>query len=224
MAVQRLAEGLWRWTAAHPEWREGADWDRAVGSVYCETPEAVVLIDPLVPAGGGDRVRFWDALDRDVARLGRPVVVLLTCRWHVRSGRDVRDRYSARVWAPTADGEGLDGVVSDVLGDERWPVDGVQAFLMGVPGGLGDEAVYWIPAHRAVVPGDVLVGDGAGGARLAPAGWYSDSPAERDWFRTDLVPSLHRVAARDPRLLLLAHGDAITVDAAAALRAALSGA
>ena len=215
--MQRLAEGLWRWTAPHPDWREGADWDRTVGSVYCETPEAVVLIDPLVPAGGGDRDRFWGALDRDVSRLGRPVAVLLTCRWHVRSAGDVRDRYSAAVWAPSADGEGLEGVVSDVLEDERWPVDGVQAFLTGGP---SEEAVYWIPEHRAVIPGDVLLGDGDG-VRLAPAEWYSASQPERDWFQTDLVPSLHRLAQRDPALLLPAHGDPVTAGATAALQGAL---
>ena len=221
MTVQRLAEGLWRWTAPHPDWREGDDWGRDVGSVYCETPEAIVLVDPLVPTGG-DRDRFWGALDRDVARLALPVVVLLTCRWHVRGARDVRDRYSAPVWAPAAGGAGFDGLVTDVLGDEGWPVSGVQAFLMGVPTAFGEEAVFWIPQHRAVVPGDVLLGDGAGGVRLAPAGWYSDSPAERDWFRRDLVPSLGRVASRDPMLLLVAHGDPVTAGAAAALRAALS--
>ena len=52
MTVERLGDGLWRWTAPHPEWREGGGWDPDVGSVYCETPEAVVLIDPLVPADG----------------------------------------------------------------------------------------------------------------------------------------------------------------------------
>jgi len=224
MTVQRLSEGLWRWTAPHPDWREGADWDRAVGSVYCEVPGAVVLIDPLVPAAGGDRDRFWGALDRDVARLGLPVVVLLTCRWHVRSAADVRDRYCAPVWGPSAHGDGLDGVVSDVLVDEGWPVDGVQAFLMGAPSQSDEEAVYWIPAHRAVVPGDVLLGDGTGGVRLAPAAWYSVSQAERDWFRTDLAPSLRRLAARDPEVLLPAHGDPVAVGAAAALRAVLGSA
>ena len=224
MTVQRLAEGLWRWTAAHPEWREGDDWGRAVGSVYCETPEAVVVFDPLVPAEGGDVDRFWDALDRDVARLALPVVVLLTCSWHVRSAADVRDRYSASVWAPPAGGEGLEGLVSDVLGDGGWPVDGVQAFLMGAPPGPSEEAAYWIPSHRAIVLGDLLIGDGAGGVRLAPAEWYSDSPAERDRFRTDVVTSLERLAAScDPSLLLPAHGDPVTAGAAAALRASLVG-
>ena len=43
MVVLELAPGLWRWTAYHEEWKED------VGSVYCETRDGVVLIDPLVP-------------------------------------------------------------------------------------------------------------------------------------------------------------------------------
>ena len=221
MTVRRLAEGLWRWTVPHPDWREGSDWDRIVGSVYCETPKAIVLIDPLVPGAGEDRDRFWAALDRDVARLGLPVVVLLTCRWHVRSAGEVRERYAAPVWAPAASGEGFDGLVSGVLGDQGWPVDGIQAYLVDSPAVANAEAVFWIPAHRTLVSGDVLMGGGAGGVRLAPAGWYSRSPAEREWFRRDLAPSLLRVARCGPEMLLPAHGEPVTVGARAALEAAL---
>ena len=60
MELEQYAPGLWRW-------------DR---SLYYESPHAVVLIDPAVPAG--DEERFFGALDRDVERLGLPVVVLLT--------------------------------------------------------------------------------------------------------------------------------------------------
>ena len=43
MQVVRVADGLWRWTAYHEEWRD------EVGCVYYEAPDAIVLIDPLVP-------------------------------------------------------------------------------------------------------------------------------------------------------------------------------
>ena len=62
MDVQRLADGLWRWTTFYPEW------NAVVGCVYYEAPDAVVLIDPLVPEDEADR--FWKALDRDVKRAG----------------------------------------------------------------------------------------------------------------------------------------------------------
>ena len=83
MVVTELATGLWRWTAPHPDWRPDADWPQEVGCVYAELPECVGLVDPLVPAG--EEGRFWEALDRDVERLGLPVRVLETVRWHERS-------------------------------------------------------------------------------------------------------------------------------------------
>jgi hypothetical protein len=60
LELAQLAPGLWRWD----------------GSIYYEAPSAVVLIDPVVPAG--EEERFFRALDRDVERLGLPVLVVLT--------------------------------------------------------------------------------------------------------------------------------------------------
>src|SRR3989442_13284225 len=57
-----IAPGLVRWTAPHPEWRAGAapgspaDWEQMRGSVLYELPDAVALIDPLLPAYGRDHV------------------------------------------------------------------------------------------------------------------------------------------------------------------------
>lgn len=225
MRVQRLAEGLWRWTAPHPEWREGSGWDATVGSVYCETSDAIVLIDPLVPARAFEQQRFWDALDRDAERLRMPVVVLLTCRWHARGAGAVRRRYGAAVWAPPGATEGIEGLDgSQVLVDGADPVPGVETRMLGLPSPAGDEAVLWLSERRALVPGDVLLGDGAGGVRIAPPEWYSDSPAERRWYAEDLVPALRELAARDPAMILISHGEPVLAGAQAALRTALSGA
>jgi hypothetical protein len=60
MELDELTPGIWRWD----------------DSLYVERPDAVLLVDPVVPAG--EEERFFRALDRDVARLGRPVVVVLT--------------------------------------------------------------------------------------------------------------------------------------------------
>ena len=89
MEVGELVPGLWRWTAPHPEWtpdQGGPDgWEAEVASFYCEAEGDILLIDPIVPAEGSERERFWRALDRDVERVGAPHVVL-SCAWHVRSG------------------------------------------------------------------------------------------------------------------------------------------
>jgi glyoxylase-like metal-dependent hydrolase (beta-lactamase superfamily II) len=220
MWVQRVEDGLWRWTAPHPAWRAGAGWERDVGSVYAETSGAVALVDPLVPSVGLDRERFWRALDGDVARLGVPVVVLLTCRWHVRSAAEVRARYGARVCAPDDAGDGFAGLVDDVVGDGDEPVAGVRAYLTGMPA-PEQEAMYWVCGHRALVIGDVVLGDGAGGLRLAPPDWFDDGDAERAWYRGGLQERIARVAALEPAVVLPAHGAPVREAAAAALRAAL---
>ena len=97
MDVRRLADGLWRWTAPHPN---AADWPDfgtpvppEVGCVYYEAPDALVLFDPLLPAG--EEEEFLVYLDRDLARLGLPVSILLTAAWHRRSSAILRERYRA---------------------------------------------------------------------------------------------------------------------------------
>lgn len=81
MDVERLAEGLWRWTTS-----EG-------GCVYYEAPDAVVLFNPLVPPG--EEEKFLPYLDRDVERLGLPVSILLTAERNERSAPFLRERYRA---------------------------------------------------------------------------------------------------------------------------------
>ncbi len=147
MEVQEIAEGLWRWTAPHPEWTPAADWDRDVGCVYYEAPEAVCLIDPLVPADEAER--FWRALDRDVERARKPVVVLVTVHWHRRSSDEVAARYDARREPPA--------------GVEPWPIE------------RADEDVFWLPERGALVAGDVLLGS-EGGVRVCPVSWVTDEP------------------------------------------------
>jgi glyoxylase-like metal-dependent hydrolase (beta-lactamase superfamily II) len=146
--VAEIVPGLWRWTAPHPDWKDGDDWEQEVGCVYYEAPEATVLIDPLVP---DERERFFEALDRDVERRGLPVAILLTCAWHARSADDLSERY----------GDG------DVGG-------GVEA----LPFELVEETMYWLPEHQALVPGDSLMGAADGGIRICPDTWLEgETPA-----------------------------------------------
>jgi glyoxylase-like metal-dependent hydrolase (beta-lactamase superfamily II) len=200
MEVERLEEGLWRWAAAHPAWVPDADWGPVVACVYHETPDAVVLVDPLVPEDAPDR--FFRALDRDVERLGRPVVTLTTCPWHVRSAAVIAARYGARTIGP--------GEVTT----EDWPT-GVRA----VPVPSADEVVWWLEAARALVPGDTLLGDGAGGLRVCPASWLdSGGPL------TDLVEELSALLAFPTERVLVSHGDPVRGDGRAALERALDSA
>jgi hypothetical protein len=83
MDVERLADGLWCWSVEPGRW-----------SVYAETPEAILLVDPLLPqAGSADELRFFTALDRDVARCGVPVRVVETSAGRGRDGERIEIRY-----------------------------------------------------------------------------------------------------------------------------------
>jgi glyoxylase-like metal-dependent hydrolase (beta-lactamase superfamily II) len=187
VSVSELAPGLWRWTAPHPDWKEGADWDQEVGCVYYEAPDATVLIDPLVPP---ERERFLEALDRDVERRGLPVTILLTCKWHERSAVELKERYGA--------------------GDT--PPAGVEAFLV-LP--EIEETLWWLPAQRALVAGDVLIG-APDGISVCPDSWLEDeaSPAA---IRAALQPLLDLPVER----VLVSHGEPVLEDGLVALQRAL---
>jgi glyoxylase-like metal-dependent hydrolase (beta-lactamase superfamily II) len=194
MEVAEIGPGLWRWTAAHPDWTAQADWPEAVGCVYYEGPGAVVLIDPLVPAD--EEERFWRALDRDVERLGLPVAVLLTVGWHERSARTLAARYGAGVWRR---GEGAP------------PPAGVEPIDVAA----AEETVFWLPEHRALVPGDVLMEDA--GLRLCPGSWLPEGRT-LDELRAALAPAL----ALPVELVLVSHGTPVLDGAAEALSRALA--
>jgi glyoxylase-like metal-dependent hydrolase (beta-lactamase superfamily II) len=90
--------------------------------------------------------------------------------------------------------------------------------VQALASGRSTEVVYWIPEHGAVVPGDVLLGDGSGGLRLCPRSWL---PAGVDHarLRTALRPLLELPVER----VLVSHGEPVTQDARARLAAALDG-
>jgi glyoxylase-like metal-dependent hydrolase (beta-lactamase superfamily II) len=176
MRVTRVDDGLWRWTGLHPEWTPDADWDEEVGCVYYEAQDAIVLFDPLVPPE--DSGRFLAALDRDVERVGRPVAILLTLPWHARSSGQLVERYGATVGAS--------------------PPDGVAPFRISGTGGEA-ETLYWLAGPRALVAGDVLLGDPI---RVCPASWLPDE-LRGEAVRRSLRPLLDLPIER----VLTAHGD-----------------
>ena len=142
MEAFELAPDLWRWTGRRDT--IGTD----VASIYYKTGTDVLLFDPLLPPEDPDG--FWRALDRDVLP-GDSVLVLLTSRvahpQRVPDGRPLPGR--PRLWDRRDGGE-------------------LPAGVTAYRAGGGDELVYWLPAHGALVVGDVVVGDGKGGLKLGP--------------------------------------------------------
>ena len=201
MDVRELRPGLWRWTAAHPEWEHAEHWGPEVGSVYAELSDALVMVDPLVPQDEEDR--FWEALDRDVERVGKPVHVLLTVHWHERSVAAVLDRYKATLWRPEEKGTLPSGVHAEVVKGSDWV-----------------EALFFLEPHRALIAGDLFIGKDGGGIEL-PVGWFPKG--EQDWAEQELKPELRKRLAELPvELVVVSHGDPVLEDGAAALERALA--
>ncbi len=210
MEVTRIADGLWRWSTYYGEWRD------EVGSVYVEADDAIVLIDPLVPEERDEAERFWRALDRDVERAGAPVHVLVTVFWHVRSAAEVVRRYRGRLHAVSrarAPIERRAGLTSVVFR----PGDPLPGGAEALPSGRATEVVFWLAAHAAVVPGDVLLGDAGGGVRLCPESWLPSGVGHAE-LRTALAPLLELPVER----VLVSHGVPVLGGGHAALAKALA--
>jgi glyoxylase-like metal-dependent hydrolase (beta-lactamase superfamily II) len=193
--MDQLAPGLRRWTAWHDEWEQD------VGSLAVETSDGLVLIDPIDPP----------------PELRRPAHVLITVFWHERATADLG---GGRVWAPTRSARPLEsrGIsVTDPFraGDEL--PGGIQAFQTP----RVSEVVFWLPEHRAVAVGDVLLGAGAkpratsDPLRLCPERWLGK--ASHDDLRTSLRPLLDLPVEQ----VLVSHGEPVLRDAKAALAAVL---
>jgi len=216
--VSEIRPRLWRWTATHPDWTPddgGQEWgEPEVASHALVESDTLVLIDPLVPPHD-EEDRFWRALDDDVRQHGAPQV-LLTVFWHARSAQSVLDRYDgARVFAPAARSE-----------EARERVPSAQLYELGamLPGGIEakgtihrGEALLWIPEHRALAAGDILLGTREGGVRVCPDSWVGPGATGKM-----LREGVRHVLELPIELLLLTHGEPVLDDAHAKLASALA--
>ena len=184
-----LAPGLHRWTARHPDADPSpdpgspADWGPDVGCVAYEAPDALVLVDPLVP---DDRADLRDALDALVRRHGRRVALLTTLQFHRRSREELAARYDASTSrARAALPEGVETVQIKGAG----------------------ETMVWLPEPRALVPGDRLIGADNGGLRLCAESWlhYLPSGMRAPELREVLRPLLDLPV----EMVLASHGEPV---------------
>jgi hypothetical protein len=88
-----------------------------------------------------------------------------------------------------------------------------------------DETMFWLPAHRALVPGDLIIGaepaaEGEG-VRLCPDSWltYVEPPLTQAGLRALLRPLLDLPV----KCIVVSHGAPLRSGGAAALAALLSG-
>jgi hypothetical protein len=197
--LEELCPRLWRWTAPHPDWRpsppgSSGDWDRDVGCVLYETDGAAVFFDPLLPPAPA---RFWRELDRRVRGKER-VVVLTTIGWHRRSRDAIAERYRATTSRAKA---------SLPAGIESLPIRGAG------------ETMFWLPEHRALIPGDRILGGERGGLRLCPDSWLEYLPSGIK--RAQLAELLRPLLDLPIELVLVSHGKPVLRRGRASLERAL---
>ena len=93
---ERVGDGIWRWTARHPEWHPG-EFGKEVASFALELDEQVALVDPLLPE---DPAAVLADLDDIVG--GRRLDILITIPYHVRSAEPLAQRYDGSIWGHPA--------------------------------------------------------------------------------------------------------------------------
>jgi hypothetical protein len=183
--MDELRPGLWRWTARHPEAEDDPE-PESPADWPAEVGSIAYSADDVLVLVDPLVVDGWDALDRLAERHAR-AAVLQTLRWHKRSCKDAVARYDASTEPPA-------GVE---------PIEIANA----------DETMFWLAAPCALVPGDRLIGDGAGGVRPCPDSWLGyirreggeiDEPALRAALRPLLDLPIE--------LLLVSHGEPILSD------------
>jgi hypothetical protein len=190
-----IAPGLRRWTAWHEEWEDN------VGSLALETRDGLVFIDPIDPP----------------RELGTPDHVLVTVFWHGRSTGLVG---ASHVWSSTRSARPLENRGIAVT-DRFRAGDDLPGGIEAIQTARATEVAFWLPEHRAVAIGDILLGAGAKPRatseplRLCPDSWLGKST--HDDLRTALQPLLALPVER----VLVSHGEPVLRDGKRALAAVL---
>jgi len=209
--LEKLAGGLWRWTARHPEWHPG-DWGAEVGCYALVAPGRTVLIDPLAPAGDDE---FWPRLDGIVSG---DAVVVITIPYHVRSAEAVCARYpGTTVWGHRNAAKRLsDRSIFRELAPDAEP-GGVRAFAIGRP--RRSEMPVLVESHGALAFGDAVIGLPTG-LRI----WSTEPVDERRrrWYADRFVPTVEPLLAEEFDRVLVTHGPPVTRGGRKALAEALA--
>jgi hypothetical protein len=211
---EELGDGLWRWTARHPEWHPG-EFGREVACFALRAGDDTILIDPLLPPEPG---AVQDVVD-DI--LGERLTILITIPYHVRSSEQIWNRYRERVETTIRGHRACAKRLDDESGFRRLePGDslpaGVSAHAIGKPRRF--ETPLYLPSQRALAFGDA-VAEVDGALRI-----WSGKRVDRDvtrFYRERFNPTLEPLLELDFDRVLVTHGQPVLEGGRARLRAAL---
>jgi len=212
--MDELTEGLWRWTARHPEWHPG-EFGAEVASFAAQAGDDTLLIDPLLPPEPDDVLRTIDGA------LGDRLAILITIPYHVRSAEELWRRYRGDAETtihghPAAAKRLDDGSAFREIEPGAPLPGGATAHTIGKPRRY--ETPLHLPSHDALVFGDAVAEvDG----RLVV--WTSkkvDAKVER-FHRERFNPTLEPLLELDFDSVLVTHGEPLLSGGKRALRRAL---
>lgn len=212
--MQTLTEGLWRWTARHPEWHPG-EFGAEVACFAAQAGDTTVLIDPLLPP---DPSSVLAVIDQTLADR---LAILITIPYHVRSAEALWRRYSKEAETTIHGHPACAKRLTDRSGfremEPGTPLPaGVTAHRIGKPRRY--ETPLHIPSHKALVFGDAVA---ESGGRLVV--WSSDkvdAKVER-FYAQRFNPTLEPLLELDFDNVLVTHGQPLMGGGKRALRAAL---
>jgi hypothetical protein len=212
--MEKLTEGLWRWTARHPEWHPG-EFGAEVACFAAQAGDTTLLIDPLLPP---EPQPVLDVVDK---QLGDRLAILITIPYHVRSSEKLWKRYRKDAETTIHGHRACAKRLTDKSGfeeiDPGAPLPaGVTAHTIGNPRRY--EMPLHVPSHDALIFGDAIAEtDG----RLVM--WSADKVDEKvaTFYRERFAPSVRPLLELGAENVLVTHGEPIMGGGKAALRRAL---
>jgi hypothetical protein len=215
--MEKLADGLWRWTARHPEWHPG-EFGAEVACFAAKAGDTTLLIDPLLPDGDEEAAPVLETLDRAVKRR---VAILITIPYHVRSSEELWKRYRKDA-ETTIHGHracakrlGDKSAFHEIDPDAELPA-GVTAHTIGNPRRY--EMPLHVPSHDALVFGDAVAE--WKGRLVVWATDKVDAKVER-FYRERFNPTLEPLLELGAENVLVTHGQPVMGGGVGALRKAL---
>ena len=212
--MDKLTEGLWRWTARHPEWHPG-EFGAEVACFLARAGGTTLLIDPLLPP---EPDSVLSVIDDNV---GDRLAILISIPYHVRSSEELWRRYrnqaETTIHGHPACTKRLDDRSAFQQIDPAVPLPGgVTAHAIGKPRRY--ETPLHLPSHGALVFGDAIAEtDG----RLVM--WSADKVDAKvtSFYKERFAPTLEPLLDLPFDAVLVTHGQPLLKGGKEALRRAL---
>lgn len=215
--MQKLSDGLWRWTARHPEWHPG-EFGAEVACFAAQAGDTTLLIDPLLPEDEVAAGRVLDAID---AAIQDRVAILITIPYHVRSSEELWRRYRKQAETTIHGHRAAANRLEDMSGFEEIEAGaplpgGVTAHTIGKPRRY--EMPLHLPSHKALVFGDAVAE--TNGRLVVWATDKVDAKVER-FYRKSFNPTLEPLLGLPFNAVLPTHGQPVLTKGKQALKQAL---